>query len=83
MLASDGFVQAIRLSANHDGDSDSTASIAGQIHGAWKGLDGIPHAWIRQLDLLEPLLEMVAGMIAAFGAVPAQQDRRVTGAKAL
>ena len=43
-LAARDFPEALALAANHDGDSDSTASIAGQIWGAWKGLDGIPHA---------------------------------------
>ncbi|MCY3837380.1 MAG: ADP-ribosylglycohydrolase family protein [Gammaproteobacteria bacterium] len=30
------------MASNHGGDSDSTASIAGQIRGAWKGLEGVP-----------------------------------------
>ena len=62
-VASD-FIDAVRLASNHDGDSDSTAAIAAQIHGAWKGLGDIPHAWIRRLDVLEPLLE-TAGNINA------------------
>ena len=57
MVAPD-FVTAVRMASNHDGDSDSTASIAGQIHGAWKGLAGVPHEWIRRLDVLEALLDV-------------------------
>ncbi|MFB3826996.1 MAG: ADP-ribosylglycohydrolase family protein [Bryobacteraceae bacterium] len=53
------FPDVLALAANHDGDSDSTASIAGQIWGAWKGIDGIPHAWISGLDVLRPLLGLV------------------------
>ena len=64
LVASD-FADAVCIASNHGGDSDSTASIAGQIYGAWKGLTGIPHAWVRRLDTLDPLLDE-AGLIIAF-----------------
>ena len=62
-LSASDYRDAVRIASNHGGDSDSTASIAGQIHGAWKGLDGIPNAWIRRLDAFEPLLEVVGRMV--------------------
>ena len=62
LVASD-FRDAVRIASNHGGDSDSTASIAGQIHGAWKGLEGIPNAWIRRLDELDPLLDVAGRLI--------------------
>ena len=62
MVASD-FREAVRMASNHGGDSDSTASIAGQIHGAWTGLDGIPNAWSRRLDVLEALLDVAGRLI--------------------
>jgi ADP-ribosylglycohydrolase len=58
-LSSKDYVETIRIAANHDGDSDSTASIAGQLWGAWKGIERIPHEWVTKLDLLSPLLHMV------------------------
>ena len=64
-LVASNFADAVRIASNHGGDSDSTASIAGQIHGAWKGLAGIPHTWIRRLDTLDPLLEVAEHIIAA------------------
>ena len=64
LVASDS-ADAVRIASNHAGDSDSTASIAGQIHGAWKGLAGIPHTWIRRLDALDPLLDVAGRIIAA------------------
>ena len=67
-LAESDFREAVRVASNHGGDSDSTASIAGQIHGVWKGLAGIPNAWIRRLDALDPLLDMAGRMIR--GSVP-------------
>lgn len=66
MVASD-FREAVRIASNHGGDSDSTASIAGQIHGAWKGLAGIPNAWIRRLDALEALLDVAGRLIPLEG----------------
>lgn len=62
LVASD-FREAVRIASNHGGDSDSTASIAGQIRGAWKGLEGIPNAWIRRLDVLDPLLDVAGRLI--------------------
>jgi ADP-ribosylglycohydrolase len=56
------FREAIRIAANHDGDSDSTASIAGQIHGAANGLAGISNSWVRRLDVLDPLLTLAADL---------------------
>ena len=50
------FREVVRIAANHDGDSDSTASIAAQIRAARDGLDGVPMAWVRRLDVLDPLL---------------------------
>jgi ADP-ribosyl-[dinitrogen reductase] hydrolase len=59
VLTAESFVEAIAIAANHDGDSDSTASIAGQLWGAMRGLGGIPHEWIVNLDVLLPLLRLM------------------------
>ena len=67
LVASD-FADAVRIASNHGGDSDSTASIAGQIYGAWKGLAGIPNAWIRRLDAIDPLLDVAGRIIAAYNS---------------
>jgi ADP-ribosyl-[dinitrogen reductase] hydrolase len=39
-LAGGSFAETLAIAANHDGDSDSTASIAGQLCGAWHGSPG-------------------------------------------
>jgi ADP-ribosylglycohydrolase len=70
-LRADSFAEALRLAANHDGDSDTTASIAGQIWGTLYGVDVLDHAWIRRLDVLEPLCDVSSRLIAcavAYGA---------------
>jgi ADP-ribosylglycohydrolase len=53
------FREALAIAANHSGDSDSTASIAGQIWGTRQGLDDIPHAWVQSLDVNKPLTGLV------------------------
>jgi ADP-ribosylglycohydrolase len=67
-LSAGSFVEAIRIATNHSGDSDSTASIAGQLWGAMNGLDGIPHVWVSTLDVLLPLLHLTRQLFGDFSA---------------
>ena len=53
------FAECIELAANHDGDSDSTASIAGRYYGARYGLAVIPAEAVERVDVLEALLQVV------------------------
>lgn len=62
-LVGKDFPDVLALSANHDGDSDSTASIAGQLYGAWRGLGELPHGWVRRLDILKPLARTATDII--------------------
>lgn len=57
------YPQVVRIAANHDGDSDSTAAIAGQLHGAMHGAAGIPVEWIGKLDVLVPVAEIARTFI--------------------
>ena len=52
------FAGALRIAANHDGDSDSTASIAGQILGAALGAGALPAGWAEGLDCAAELTEL-------------------------
>lgn len=58
LLVAAEFPEVLRLAANHDGDSDSTASIAGQLWGAQHGREGIPEDWVRGLDVQDELEEL-------------------------
>ena len=53
VLRASSFQEAVTIAANHDGDSDSTASIAGQLYGAWYGVEPIPEQWIKKLGIRE------------------------------
>lgn len=55
-LSAHDFSDAIHRASNHEGDSDSTASLTGQLWGAAYGIAGVPHHWIRRLDVLQETL---------------------------
>jgi len=46
----DDFSACIRAAVNHDGDSDSTGAIAGNLLGAWLGAEGIAEEWLAPLE---------------------------------
>jgi ADP-ribosyl-[dinitrogen reductase] hydrolase len=57
-LAAQSFAEAVEAAANHSGDSDSTASIAGQLYGAAHGLAALPADAVYRIDALAPLLSV-------------------------
>lgn len=61
------FADTMARAANHDGDSDSTASLAGQLLGAWKGLDAVPARWAAALDVLDETLLLAREAQRVFG----------------
>lgn len=50
---------ALRVAVFHDGDSDSTGSVTGQILGTLLGAKKLPQEEIKRLDLLKPLMKMI------------------------
>jgi ADP-ribosylglycohydrolase len=54
-LVARDFGEAIRLAVVHSGDSDSTASLAGQLWGTANGSGQMPRTWMDRLDLIELL----------------------------
>lgn len=55
---SDDFEKGIIASVNHDGDSDSTGAVTGNILGAALGFDSIPEKFIDKLELKDVILEV-------------------------
>ncbi|MGW2703938.1 ADP-ribosylglycohydrolase family protein [Streptomyces sp. NPDC001340] len=49
-LAKPRVKDALLLSVNHSGDSDSTGSICGNLLGARHGDVGLPHAWVERIE---------------------------------
>ena len=54
----DDFDKAIRASVNHNGDSDSTGAVTGNILGAYIGYDAIPAKYKKNLELHDLTLEI-------------------------
>ena len=58
----DDFSRAMIAAVNHSGDSDSTGAVAGNLLGAWLGLEGIAPEWRENLELAPVLLEIGADL---------------------
>ncbi len=52
------FEKGIIASVNHDGDSDSTGAVTGNILGAALGFDAIPQKYLDKLELKDIILEI-------------------------
>jgi ADP-ribosylglycohydrolase len=50
-LAAPDFTSGVLLAVNHDGDSDSTGAMAGNLLGAWHGIDNVPRKWLSSVEL--------------------------------
>jgi ADP-ribosylglycohydrolase len=61
------FRAAVTLAVNHSGDSDSTASIAGNILGTFYGEDCLPAAWLEALEAPEVIRGMASRLAALTG----------------
>jgi len=57
-LVATNFRHGVILAVNHDGDSDSTGSITGNILGVMYGLESIPDEWLESLELRDVITEL-------------------------
>jgi ADP-ribosylglycohydrolase len=57
-LVARNFKHGVILAVNHDGDSDSTGSIAGNLLGAMHGAKAIPAEWLEPLELRDVITEL-------------------------
>lgn len=77
-LATNDLNAALLVSVNHDGDSDSTGAVCGNLVGALYGEDAIEPTWLAQLELREVIEAMAADLLAEFGPRPPTDDRWAT-----
>ena len=75
------FDTGVRLAVNHDGDSDSTGAIAGNLLGTLHGIESIPTRFTNGLELVE-VLAGLADDLATFPAWPIGQFQPATDASA-
>lgn len=57
-LREEEFTQALAVSVNHNGDSDSTGAICGNLLGARDGMAVIPATWLSQLEMKDFIEEI-------------------------
>ena len=81
-LVARDFHHGVILAVNHDGDSDSTGSITGNLLGTLYGVDAIPQQWLEPLELREVIAEIAEDLhdciewpLSPFGSDPEQHDR--------
>lgn len=68
------FKDAIVCAVNHDGDSDSAGSIAGNIMGAYLGYNKIPNYYIDNLELKDIIIELAEDLSVPIPAVRYQEN---------
>ncbi len=76
-LSTEDFRSGVVLAVNHNGDSDSTGSMAGQLLGALHGVQVIPGAWLEPLEL-RGVIETMADDLLKFrdtGLNKSQSDK--------
>jgi ADP-ribosylglycohydrolase len=57
-LGAKNFQDGVVLAVNHDGDSDSTGAMAGNLLGCLHGISRIPARWLALLELRELIVEI-------------------------
>ncbi len=62
-LVSESLEEALPLAVSHEGDSDSTGSITGNLLGALHGAAGVPDRWLAELELRDAI-ELTAARLA-------------------
>lgn len=63
-LVASNFKHGVILAVNHDGDSDSTGSIAGNLLGTMRGVKAIPQEWLEPLELRDVITELAEDLYA-------------------
>lgn len=52
------------MAVNHDGDSDTTGALVGQLLGARDGEGALPARWLRDLELRDQITAMADDLVA-------------------
>jgi ADP-ribosylglycohydrolase len=61
-LVARDFREGVILAVNHDGDSDSTGAITGNLLGAMQGIKAIPDEWLKPLELRDVITEIAGDL---------------------
>ena len=67
------FESAVCMAVNHDGDSDTTGALVGQLLGARDGESVLPQSWLRDLELRE-VISTIADDLVTYQEWDAESD---------
>ena len=67
MAARGTFRQGVLMAVNHSGSSHATGSIAGNLLGAWRGIESIPVNRLEHVDLKAVIEEMATDLFDQYG----------------
>lgn len=62
----ENFEGALIAAVNHDGDSDSTGTITGNILGAYLGVRKLPRKWSCKLELLDVITQVADDLLVGY-----------------
>jgi ADP-ribosylglycohydrolase len=60
------FKLALITAVNHNGDSDSTGAITGNILGAYLGVNSIPRDWIEKVELKDEIIQVADDLLTRY-----------------
>lgn len=60
------FRKALCLAVNHNGDSDSTGAMTGNILGAYLGISAIPNNWVQVAELADVIFEIADDLLTGY-----------------
>ena len=63
VLKADSLEDALVMAVNHDGDSDSTGAIAGNLAGAMYGGQSMPQKWLSGIELQSEIVGMAQKLL--------------------
>ncbi len=66
----DNLEKALLLTINQDGNSNSSAVVAGSILGAYHGMDAIEPCWLEKLELADVIQEVAKDLLTVYEDTP-------------
>ncbi|WP_078546685.1 ADP-ribosylglycohydrolase family protein [Litchfieldia alkalitelluris] len=60
------FDKALITAVNHDGDSDSTGTITGNILGAYLGINQIPSRWVKKVEMSSLITQLADDLLIRY-----------------
>jgi len=77
-LVTTDFSRGLRLAVNHDGESSSSAAVAGSVLGAALGVEAIPARWLEVLELREEIERLAEELSRELPSTPGGEANQIS-----